>query len=122
MSDETAAWSGVSVELAKPASGRKPSMAEVLEALPEWAGQGRRETYLYDLWFDGKPWLLTRGEDFTQERRGMAHRIRHAAKRRGVEVTVAHREFKADDWQVEHHLAREGDEVIVVQGHLDGRP
>ena len=114
-------------------------MAEVLEALPEWAGQGRRETYRYDLWFDGKPWLLIRGEDFTQERRGMAHRIRHAAKRRGLEVTVAHRQFKAGDWDADgcsFDFGRDeigqgrlsgfslddGDEVIVVQVHLDGRP
>ncbi len=94
-------------------------MAEALEALPDWARPGRRETYLYDLWFDGNPWLLKRGEDFTRERLGMVQGIRHAAKKRGLKVTVAHREFKAEDWQVEHHLAREGDEVIAVQAHVD---
>ena len=59
-------------------------MPDVLDELPEWARTGRREKYPYDRWFDGKVWLLHEGVDFEQDRRGMANRIRHAAKKRGV--------------------------------------
>ena len=67
-------------------------MPDVLDDLPEWARTGRREKYPYDRWFDGKVWLLHEGVDFEQDRRGMANRIRHAAKKRGVRVTVSHRD------------------------------
>ncbi len=67
-------------------------MAEVIEALPEWARGGRREKYPYDRWFDGQVWRLDEGVDFEQDRRGMAYRIRAAAKKRGIRVTVAHRD------------------------------
>jgi hypothetical protein len=67
-------------------------MADVLDELPEWARGGRREKYPYDRWFDGQVWLLHEGVDFEQDRRGMANRIRHAAKKRGLRVTVSHRD------------------------------
>ena len=68
-------------------------MAEILEKMPHWAKQGRRETYPYDDWFDGQVWLLTRGVDFVQERRGMASRIRAAAQSRGLHLTCSQREM-----------------------------
>ncbi len=78
-------------------------MAEVLDQLPMWARQGRREKYPYDEWFDGQVWLLTRGVDFVQERGGMTHRIRRSAAKRNLKVTVAHCQMPT------------GAEVIVVK-------
>jgi|TARA_Y100000310_G_scaffold342772_1_gene447362 hypothetical protein len=66
-------------------------MAEKLEQMPSWAHRGRREYYPYDTWFDGTPWLLTRGVDFVQERRGMVARIRMAATRRNFKVWIGQR-------------------------------
>ena len=80
-------------------------MAEVLEKLPSWAKRGRRTIYPYDQWFDGQVWLLTRGIDFVQERRGMATRIRSISKHRGLKITVSHRELP------------NGAEVVVVKNH-----
>ena len=77
-------------------------MAEILDRMPHWVRQGRREVYPYDEWFDGQVWLLTRGVDFAQDRRGMASRIRSAAKARGFLVSIGHREMP------------NGAEVIVV--------
>ena len=54
-------------------------MAEILDRMPHWVKQGRREIYPYDDWFDGQVWMLTRGVDFVQERRGMGARLRSAA-------------------------------------------
>jgi len=78
-------------------------MAEILDRMPAWARRGRREIYPYDEWFDGQVWLLTRGVDFVQERRGMAHRIRSAAYNRGLRVSVNQRELP------------NGNEVIVIK-------
>ena len=77
-------------------------MAEILDRMPHWVRQGRRETYPYDEWFDGQVRILTRGVDFAQDRRGMAARLRSAAKSRGFIVTIGHREMP------------NGTEVIVV--------
>jgi len=68
-------------------------MAEILDRMPIWVRQGRREEFPYDEWFDGQIWMLTRGVDFTQERRGMASRCRHAAKTRNINVSIGHREM-----------------------------
>jgi len=70
--------------------------------MPNWVRQGRRETYPYDEWFDGQVRMLTRGVDFAQDRRGMAHRIRSAARARDFLVSIGHREMP------------NGTEVIVV--------
>lgn len=78
-------------------------MAEILNRMPHWVKQGRREIYPYDNWFDGRVWSLTRGVDFVQERRGMAARIRTAAKSRGIKLKLGHREMP------------NGDEIIVLQ-------
>ena len=77
-------------------------MAEILDRMPTWVRQGRREVYPYDEWFDGQVRWLTRGVDFVQERRGMAARIRSAAKTRSFAVSIGHREMP------------HGAEVIVV--------
>jgi hypothetical protein len=84
-------------------------MAERLKEWPEWAakhgsGPGRREIYPYDDWFDGEPWLLRQGVDFVIPRSSMADRIRRAAKKRGVEVLVAHKTI-------------DGVELVVVKRH-----
>ena len=55
-----------------------------------------------DEWIDGQVRMLTRGVDFVQDRRGMASRIRSAAKTRGFAVSIGHREMP------------NGTEVIVV--------
>ena len=68
-------------------------MAEILDRMPTWVRQGRREVYPYDEWFDGQVRMLTRGVDFVQDRRGMASRIRSAAKARGFLVSIGHREM-----------------------------
>ena len=78
-------------------------MAEILDKMPAWAKRGRREVYPYDEWFNGQVWLLTRGVDFVQERRGMSHRIRAAARNRGLRVSVSQREMP------------NGTEVIVIK-------
>jgi hypothetical protein len=77
-------------------------MAEVLDRMPIWVRQGRREQFPYDEWLDGQVWMLTRGVDFSQERRSMGARIRHAALKRGIEISVGHREMP------------NGTEVLVV--------
>jgi hypothetical protein len=68
-------------------------MAEILDRMPIWVRQGRREQFPYDEWLDGQVWMLTRGVDFAQERRSMGSRIRHAALKRGIDVSVGHREL-----------------------------
>ena len=108
-------------------------MPFVLTGMPRWALKGRRESHPYDEWFDGKPRLFIRGEDFDIARRSMATRLRAAAKRRGLKVTIAHRQYTKDDWDhdgrffefQENYPAfalQEGDECIVVQAHLSQKP
>ena len=82
-------------------------MAEILDRMPHWVKQGRREIYPYDDWFDGQVWMLTRGVDFVQERRGMGARLRSAAKSRGTKVKLGHREMP------------NGNEIIVLQALRD---
>ena len=69
-------------------------MASVIVELPIWARGlgGTKEKFPFDEWFDGQVWKLVRGEDFTQPRGGMAHRIRAAATKRKLRVGVAHKE------------------------------
>jgi hypothetical protein len=64
----------------------------MLEALPERknVGAGRTEMYPFDEWFDGNPWLLVEGEDFTCKRASFDSSVRSAATRRGLKVTVRH--------------------------------
>ena len=89
-------------------------MAERLKELPYWATQvGRRETYPYNEWFDGEPWLLRRGVDFVQPRAQFAARIRAAAQKRHIKVLVAHK--TVDDVEVivvqRKEEEREGDDA-----------
>ena len=68
-------------------------MSRVLEEMPGWADgdrQGRRESYPYDKWFDGKVHELTSPEDFVQNIRTMTANIKRAAERRRIRVKVAH--------------------------------
>mgnify|MGYP001463282124 CR=1 FL=1 len=65
-------------------------MATILNKLPEYARPGRKEEYPYDDWFDGQVWELTEGEDYKSDTRYFKTRIRAAATRRGIKVTVAH--------------------------------
>jgi hypothetical protein len=58
---------------------------------------GRPQLYPWDEWFDGAPYMLTRGEDFTSQMQGMKATIYKEAQRRGHEVAVtvdkAHERF-----------------------------
>lgn len=65
-------------------------MARKLEALPERknVGAGRKEQYPFDEWFDGDPWLLVEGEDYTCKRTSFESSVRSAATRRGLDVTL----------------------------------
>jgi hypothetical protein len=65
-------------------------MARKLEALPERknVGAGRKEQYDFDTWFDGDPWLLVEGEDYTCKRTSFESSVRSAANRRGLDVTI----------------------------------
>lgn len=65
-------------------------MARKLEALPERknVGAGRKEQYPFDEWFDGDPWLLIEGEDYTCKKTSFESSVRSAAFRRGLDVTI----------------------------------
>ena len=65
-------------------------MATILNKLPEYARPGRKEEYPYDQWFNGQIWELIEGEDYKSDTRYFKTRIRAAATRRGIKVTVAH--------------------------------
>jgi hypothetical protein len=62
-------------------------VAEVVDGLPEALGQvGRRPTYPWDEWLDGRIWKLTRGEDFRPEPRYFGNMAQASGARRGVKV------------------------------------
>ena len=65
-------------------------MARMLDTLPERTnvGAGRTEAYPFDEWFDGNPWLLVEGEDYTCKPTSFDSSVRAAANRRGLKVTI----------------------------------
>ena len=59
-------------------------MAKTLSEFPSDHTGGRPESYPWDQWLDGQPWLLTNGEDYkttTKQFRGAAEA---AARRKGL--------------------------------------
>lgn len=61
-------------------------MAHPLNSLPK--RRGRRPLYPWSEWADGRPWRITRGEDFAVPAQSMAAMIRAHAQRAGTEATA----------------------------------
>ncbi len=80
-------------------------MAEVLDEIPAWVfrrGPGRRESYPYDEWLDGRVWELHAGVDFTVNIRTMRSQVKKAAARRGCEVVCEHDGETLIVWKRQH--------------------
>jgi len=94
-----------------------------VKVAPDWTTQtGRKETYPYDEWFNGTTWRLRRGTHFVQPRRQMAHRIRHAAKKRGLEVSVRHYSLRVTIFDRYTRIGAEEVDFIEVRRHLNRAP
>jgi hypothetical protein len=61
-------------------------VAEVVDKLPKSQRGGSLPTHPWDDWFDGRPWKLTRGEDFQPEPRRFRRYVHHRAVKRGQKV------------------------------------
>jgi hypothetical protein len=83
-------------------------MARIIEEFPaKW----RRRRYPWDEWLDGKPRVLTQGEDFTVSLVAMQRHFARTAKERGLQGHT--RIISATEIAVQA-VARDGDENLAT--------
>ena len=63
---------------------REQKMAKTLSEFPSDHTGGRPEMYPWDQWLDGRPWLLTNGEDYKTTTKQFRNAAEAAARRKGL--------------------------------------
>jgi len=64
----------------------EPGLVLVAQPLEEWPTLEREQRYPWSEWLDGRPWRISRGEDYDARAKTFVANARAQAKRRGGSV------------------------------------